>query len=290
MDEYDTIHLVGEIVNNSDQLIEISSLAAALFDSEGKIVTAGGDYVLVHTLDIGESGPFRFSLSAPPDITEDLTDYQFYAEAAPGSQEVEYPVSFSEHYQYLDAYGDYHLVGQVTNDSDQALNLSLVAGVYDADGKILDASTAYLPFYALAPGDTASYDVSGWGPIQFIPEIFEAVVDYQVMVDWYWSWNTELNTIDVDADEPSITFSEYDSMVSGKITNNTGAALESITVVVEFYDKSSRQLVATGYTMVYEEIPDGASITYEIYVYTPADLDPSSVDIQIIAKGGKPSG
>src|SRR4030066_1842035 len=77
-----------------------------------------------------------------------------------------------------------HLVGSVTNNSTEPLNIYLVAGMYDKDGNCIDANVVYLPL-PVNPGTNIPYDFSLWGALDYVPAAFESATEYKIFVDWF---------------------------------------------------------------------------------------------------------
>lgn len=287
LDEYNDLYLVGTLTNNSDQVASISDLAAALFDSNGALVTAGSSSVSVRYLEPGESGPFRINLSPPEDLAASLTDYRFYIDAQVYSETDKYELTFSDHYDYLDAYGNFHLVGQITNNSTTSLNISLLAALYDDNGNVVDASSISLPISSLAPGETIPYDFDSWGPVNYAAGAYDVATKYEVFVDWYWTWDTTTELVDLTTSNDANTFDNYQAKFTGKIVNNTNAELESATIIIALYDKASGELIATDWDWIFDTIPVGASADYEVYISIPDGLTANQVEYEIIVKGEK---
>ncbi|HNT22895.1 MAG TPA: FxLYD domain-containing protein [Anaerolineales bacterium] len=291
VDDYDDIYLTGELVNNGSQPISIDGLSAALFDDAGSIVTSDSSYTMRRYLDPGDSGPFRITLDAPEGQAASLTDYTFYTDVGvEGAAEV-YDLTLSEdHYSYIDAYDNFHLVGTVTNNSSEALNVSLVAGLYDAAGNCLDAASLSLPVYSLAPGETMAYDFDGWGPVNYASGTYDAADSYRVVVDWNWTYTSYSEVVDIVTVEANDAndYDGYQLNFTGQVLNNSGRDLTGATVIVVIYDKASGQVIATDYGWIFDDIVNNASADYEVAVYLPEGFDINSAEYEILVKGDLP--
>ncbi|MBN2149248.1 MAG: hypothetical protein JW726_17810 [Anaerolineales bacterium] len=288
LDEFDDIHLVGELVNNSSDIINMSGLAAAMFDDAGALATVDTVNAMIRYLEPGDSGPFRITIDAPEDQAASLTDYTIYTDAQITDATDKYDLTLSEeHYDYVDAYDNFHLVGSVTNNSDQLMNVSLVAGLYDDAGNVVDAATASLPVYSLAPGETMGYDFDFWGPVNYAAGAYDAATEYNVQIDWYWTWDTTTELVDLTTVEDTNTFDSYSGTFNGKVSNSTGAEIESATVIVSIYDKATGQLVAVSYDWLFDPIPNGGTGDYEVYVDIPDGFAIENYEYVITVKGEK---
>ena len=289
VDEYNDIHLTGELVNNNDTPIEVSGLAAALFDDAGAIVTSDSSYTMRRYLDPGDSGPFRLTLDAPEDQAASLTDFTFYTDASIEDSATKYDLALSEtHHEYIDAYDNFHLVGTVTNNSSEYLNVSLVAGLYDADSNCVDASSLSLPVYSLAPGETLPYDFDGWGPVNYAAGTYDAADSYRVMIDWNWTYVTSTRLADISTSEDANEYDGYQLNFTGKVVNDSGKDLTGATVIVIITDKATGEVVATDYGWIFDDIANSATADYEVSVYLPEGFDASTVEYEILVKGDLP--
>lgn len=286
VDDNNQIALTGELVNNTKDPVDVNGLAAAIFDSTGSLVTASYVGSLRHHLEPGESGPFSFTIYAPTDVVNSLKDYKLYQDAVVVDPATTYDLVLSDkHYDYVDTWGNFHLVGEVTNNSDKYLNVSLVAGVYDETGNVLDASSKSLPVSSIAPGETIPYDFSYWGPIDTVKGTYDKAKTYQVMVDWYWTWESSTIMVDLTTQKDQNSYDSDQGKFTGEVVNNTGKELSSATVIVSLYDKTSGQVIATYYDWLSDKIADGATAAYEVNIDLPSGFDANNVEYIILAKG-----
>jgi len=290
IDDYDDLYVTGEVVNNSSDPVALNGIAAAVFDSDGTLISVGSDSVRLTYLAPGESGPFRINFTFPPEQVENFDQYKFYMDASVMDEpQMTYPLTFSEsHYNYVDTFGNFHLVGSLRNDSDVDLNISLLGTIYDEGGFVLDVSNGSLPYYSIEPGQTVPYDIDFWGPLNYTSGLVEKADNYLVQIDWYWTWESYTKFVDVITTEDDNTFDDYQGTFTGKVVNNSGGEVNSATVIVSLYDKASGELVATDYTWVSGPIANNDSAEYTVYISIPEDFDVNTVEFEIIAKAELP--
>jgi hypothetical protein len=289
VDSFNDIDLTGEMVNNTGGPVDISGLAVAYFDNSGELVTIAYASVIIRHLEAGESGPFRFTVYGPEDTTSSLSDYQLYVDASVADPADMVDLALSdEHYHYMDAYDNFHLVGSVTNNTDLKMNVSLVAGIYDDAGNCLDASTKSLPVYSLAPGETLPYDFDSWGPMDYVSGTHDKATTYHVMIDWYWTWDTTTELVDLATQDDSNTYDKYQGKFIGYVLNNSGKDLTGATVIVTLYEKGTNKPLATDYDWIFDDIADGATAAYEVNVNIWDGFDPNNVEYVILVKGELP--
>ena len=290
IDDAGDLHVTGLLVNNTDTPVEIGNISVATFNDDGELFTAETiQAALVRHLDPGEDGPFRVTMTGPDEGTANITDYKIYIDAETADPTDLYDLVISENnYYYMDAYDNFHLVGEITNNSDLYLSVSLVSGIYDVDGNTLDAASTDLPTFSLGPGETMPYDFSYWGPLNYKSGLIDDAASYTVQWDPYWTWesfsiHTELTTQN-DANEVSSTRATF----TGEILNNSGDETTCATVIVNLYDVETGELVATGYGGVYDTIPANGVADYTVWIDIPADFDFDSVNYTITVYGELP--
>jgi hypothetical protein len=276
-------------VNNTISPVQIGSLAAATFDENGKLYTADSHSVIVNHLDPGEDAPFRVTMTGPEDGDENIEEYEIYIDA-----EVANPVEIfdffipDEHHYYFDAYGSFHLVGEVTNNNSEFLTLSLVAGIYDVDGNVVDAATTDIPTFSIAPGETLPYDFHYWGPLNYKTGTIDTARNYYAQWDPYWTWTSTTEHVELSTKNDSYDAGTSLVAFTGDVVNNSGEEVSGATVVISLYDIESENLIAMGYGGIYEPIAPNATTAYQVWIDTPMDFNIDSVDIVIVAKGELP--
>lgn len=289
VDDGGDLHITGNLVNNSDTPVEISSLAAATFDENGELYTADSHSVIIRHLDPGEDGPFRVTMTGPESGSANIDEYEVYVDVVVADPSDVYDLVFAEsHHNYVDAYDSFHLVGEITNNADEYLTLSLVAGIYDADGNVIDAATTDIPTFSIAPGETLPYDFQYWGPLNYKSGTTDSASSYTVQWDPYWTWTstTEYNDLTTQNDQNQV--SDYQVTFTGEVLNNSGIDVDGATIIVSLYSKETGELVATGYGGVYDPIAPNATAEYTVWVEIPDDFNIDTVEYVIIARGDLP--
>ncbi len=288
MDEYGYYYVTGEIVNNGSEPASINGVAGALFDSNEELVTAESSGIYAHYIDPGDSGPFRVSITTPPDA--ELTTYVIYVDSEVTDQADYYDFEFGEtHANYMDSFGNFHLVGQITNNAEETLNVSTIAALLDADGKVIDVSSGYLPFYAIEPGETLPYDVSGWTTVNYIDGYYdEKAASYHIWVDYYWVYPSTYEFVTITSSDDDNLFKSGSATFTGNALNNSTETLENVIVVVTLYSKETGLPYATEYTYIDEdELAPEASGAYEISMWLPDDFEKDNYDVVVLVKGTK---
>jgi len=92
----DYTQINGELINNGNQSVQLNSIAAAIFDAQGKLLSTDESIELIHYLYPGESGPFRISIITPTSSQVNISEYTFYTDARLASTEDDYEITFLE--------------------------------------------------------------------------------------------------------------------------------------------------------------------------------------------------
>ena len=179
-------------------------------------------------------------------------------------------------------------MGELTNNAEETLNVSMIAALLDANGNVIDVTSGYLPFYSIAPGETLPYDVDGWSVVNYIDGYFDEMADtYHIWVDYYWvypsSYELTALTIDEATDEHEIK--DTSATFTGNVVNQTDVTMESVIVVVTLHDKATGMPIATNHSYLSDDLLAGASGAYEVTLWLPLDLDPDTVEYRILVKG-----
>jgi len=285
LDTVNKFHLTGELYNGSLDPIKINSLAASLFDRNAEILSTASQAAAPHYLDPGEFGPFRVTMPTANDLNQIPTDYAFYidAEIVPP---LPYPnVLINENPNpYLDQDQSFHLLGEVTNNSERNLFVNLIAGIYDANGDVLDASSTSLPI-SINPGETLPYEFFEWGLMSFNKNDNYQAVKYSVQIDLFPSPDTNTEYFLLKTQDDVYSFDGYVGTFTGEIINNSGQPLAQTIAIVLVYDKLSGQIIGVGEQVFQTNFKDGDRIRYEITIDLDKNYDPDLIESTILAKG-----
>lgn len=289
VDDSGDLHLTGNLINNTETPIDIRGLAAATFEENGDLYTADSHSVLIRHLDPGEDGPFRVTMTGPEEGSSNINEYEIYVDAETADPVDSFDLVFSEsHYNYSDTYDSFHLVGEITNNHDEYLTISIIAAIYDEMGNVIDAATTDIPTFSIAPGETLPYDFQYWGPLNYKAGTVDSASSYTVQWDPYWTWTSTSEYSDLTTQNDTNEVSSYQITFKGEVLNNSGEEVDGATVIVSLYDVESGELVAMGYGGIFDTIGTNETAEYTVWVDIPTDFDIDSVEYVIIAKGDIP--
>jgi hypothetical protein len=278
-DEFGTLYVTGNLVNPNDEPVHVWGFSAALVDAEGNVAAA--DMTFTRSSYLAATGDERGLDSAPFVVTLDGpvpegSDAEFYADVDfTEAMDVQEALEVEGVNLYIDEYDDVHLVALVTNNGEEVLNVSLLAGIYDTEGTVLDASTAYVPIY-VEPGETVPVAFEWWPLLNTSTDLHGDVDSYSVQVDPNWSYSTEVEVVSYDTTDDENEASGSGTVTfSGNLTNPSDQPLAYATVVLGLFDTEDN-LVSTRSTTVYPEgdaIAAGETVQYEVTLYLDPNVD-----------------
>jgi len=287
-DEDGDIYVTGELVNDNDNPVIVKSMAAATFDSADQILTANYQSVLSRYLEPGQSGYFRVSMSGPISGPDIIDTYKVYLDAEQSEPLERASISINTTNDYVDVYGNYHLVGEATNSGDTYSYVNLIAGVYDVQGNIVDTADFSLPLETLAPGEAAPFDFTFWGPLNYNQSLVRTIESYNIDVDDFWTWSTETGMANLSTLQNAREDGDDALYFTGQIVNSTNGLVDSAVIVVFLRDYQSGDIVATNFDYDYEKLEPGETYDYAVEIPLWTGFDINSVVVNYIVKGTKP--
>lgn len=156
---YDYYHIVGEVINETDQWFESVKVVATLYDAEGNPI--GADYTYTHLdhLPPHDVGVFTLATDAGGKAAS-VTSYQLQVEGMPssGPEYEDFTVTVGNEYSEYDYY---HLVGEVKNTGLlDCESVQIVAAFYDADGNLVGADYTYTTLDTVPAGGSSPFDLA----------------------------------------------------------------------------------------------------------------------------------
>lgn len=282
----------GELVNNTDAPVQINSFAVAATNEDGTMVYAA-DYTFSITRYLWPAGdeggndrtPFSATLDGP--IPDEATHWYVYWDADIADAQDASGIELDITNAYFDTYGSFHMVGTAYNTGTELMSVALVAGLYDADGVVLDAQSNTIPVY-VGPDETVPWHISYFSNVNSNQDESDRIDSYTVQVDRYWTYETSFETVTLVTNEADDNLTdEGDGLwsASGTFTNDSGKELSSAIVIVAIYTSADDTLVAMDYTGAYPEgdaIKDGDTLNYEFSLYTDPEVSANIDDYYFV--------
>ncbi len=156
--------LVGEVRNPTDVPVSRVRLPVTLYGADGRVRNVAQAQVLREVLPPGEASPFVVRVNEGPREVASWAFIARYRKAAAARV----PAGVVAHglRAYLNTAGHPVVSGAVSNYGSRRVTfVRVVAALYDADGRLLDASFSYPLTYHLDPGETDIFAVRFARPI-----------------------------------------------------------------------------------------------------------------------------
>jgi|GEM_PF-410676 len=290
IDQYGTIYLTGELVNNSDEPVSVNGLAGALVAEDGTAVAADSSYNVARYLaPAGDAAgndrtPFSISLDGPADNADSSV---FYFDVDKTDEiDTGADIAIDIKNSFVDDFDSLHLFAVVGNTGDQVMSVGLVAGLYAADGTVLDAAYTSVPIY-VGPGEVVPVSFDSFYTVSGDADLIAQVDHFTIQVDPYWTSETGFDVVTLEtANETSETASGYVTF-TGDVNNISDKDLSSATVVLAIYDADDN-LYSSYWTGVYPEgdtFAAGETLPFEINLYVPSDVDVSNFSFVTYVQG-----
>lgn len=160
VDEIDWLHIVGEVFNNTANDFWLVDVPIAFYDGSGRLITANLGWTPLDDLPAGETTCFHALLQNP-------TGWVYYEFGQPDGLVMgeKWPnLTFLSHTGSVDAFGQYHLTGQVRNDHGSTVEWVQVAGtLYNAQGIVVGCESAFTDPEDLNPSQVGAFDIPFFG-------------------------------------------------------------------------------------------------------------------------------
>lgn len=288
-DEDGDMIITGEVINNTSDHVDVEALAGAILNDAGAVLAANSTLTYSHYLfpvgdELGrDRSPFIVNMYGP---LPDAAQWKVYVRAVENSSPSFADVDVQLTNSYVDSYGDYHLLGMLTNNGDSQISPSVVGGLYYQDKTVADATSLNIPLY-VNPGESVPFDLSTFQVIDSLEEA--SGIEKVAQPDLYWTFTTDYEVETLEAKDVKVTQDGSYWTITGTVVNTSDRKLSSISAVVMFLD-DNHQVMATNSTSVYapegsDTIDPGTSNDFSISMYGADNWDLSSKEYQIILQG-----
>ncbi|MBI3240953.1 MAG: hypothetical protein HYZ49_01505 [Chloroflexi bacterium] len=295
IDESGDFHCTGELVNNTNSPALIDGLAASILDSNRALFSADIFGAVTRYLAPGERTPYRVSPLGVEGAS--VADYFCYVytdavvtEPLPKTAAVfkdtnEDGDNSNDVLYFVDSLGYSHLVGEVVNNGEETLNVGLTGGLYDEAGNVIDAAFNSIPV-PLAPGEALPFDFTYFSATNYNATLQENIASFTVQVDLYWTYASTADYAPLETRNGSAT--EDGSVITETVdVMNTQNFNVDYAYVVASVTDATGQVVGYSYATT-DPIAAGATVKTQITIYIDPSLDPSTLQVNLIAKAPKP--
>jgi hypothetical protein len=282
-------YLTGKLVNTGSQWAHINGLAGGVLDDSNNLLSV--NLASTYTTELAPAGDTNGDDRTPFEITFPIpggsTKWQLNWDADVTDNVADYSMEVKITNRYFDQDGSARIVGWITNNSTQTLNVSnVVAGLYATDGTVLDAGNSSVPV-PIKPGSATSFSISEFGIVNHNPGQAALVQTCSAQVDQYFTLPTPFEFVDLNADTETVQKDGATWIINGSVTNKSGVSLSTVAVVVMIMDTQNK-LVAMEYTSINptgDAISSGETNPYLVSVYLNPAVDATSFTTSTVIIG-----
>jgi hypothetical protein len=287
--EYGSFYISGEIINLDTKPVLIHNLAGAMIDSKGQVVSTSysSDYSSylepAGNSDELDRTPFFITVDDPGSSPGKWNTY-LDAEAVDPIDEYAISVKIANNYQ--DENKTAHVVGTVTNNSSVVLSTLVVAGLYAADGTVLDAYSSRTPVH-VDPGETVPFDITAFSNVNNNAAQASRIDHITVQIDSDSTFETSIESVLMETTNDNANKNGSNWTVTGQVKNSAQKSLSSETVVVMVYDASGA-LIAVNWDDLFptgDSYANGDVASYTVDIYFDPNVDTSGYTFKTLVKG-----
>jgi hypothetical protein len=155
-DNFNTLHLVGEVQNDSEVTVGQTEIEVTFYNETGAVIGTTRGQTLLLVIPPHESAPFSLTLSQP----QGLSSYKLQAVARPVEAVAASQLSVVEVRRYEDNTGFFHVKGVVENvGSVASKQIQVAAVIYARKGEVINVGFVVANPPILLPGKRATYDI-----------------------------------------------------------------------------------------------------------------------------------
>jgi hypothetical protein len=159
MDSIGSLHVIGELQNNSPDPREYVKIVSTLHDPSDSILDTSFTYSEVEVLRPGEKSPFDVIFSNEQQV-QNTQRYEISSITGDVSQDKPANLQLNVGDSYYDSIGSAHVVGEVTNNGPGISHYTKVSGTfYDDQNKIVATGFTYTDPTDLEPVQSAPFDM-----------------------------------------------------------------------------------------------------------------------------------
>jgi C1A family cysteine protease len=175
IDIFGYLNIVGEVENNTAHHLWSVGITANVFNSSGKLLDNGFNYIYLDNLPTGDKTCFCISLEEP-------TNWSYYEFEPPSYWTDGEPLPnltvLNDSGYYDPFWGGYEIIGQVRNDHGARVeDIFLVGTLYNASNIVMDCDFTYIDAIYLDPGQASPFEMT------FFWRDYANVTSYRLQVD-----------------------------------------------------------------------------------------------------------
>lgn len=160
IDESLIMHIYGEIVNTSNRSLSNVSAKGSFYDNSGKLLNEYQRDCELPTVNPGGMCPFEI-LYIDTKTTMVVKDFKLSAVGTPAAKGKPNALKVFSEGSKLDISGFYYINGRILNGGSETSSLTtVVATLYDKDGKVIALGRALAEPVSISPDNRASFGIA----------------------------------------------------------------------------------------------------------------------------------
>lgn len=268
------VHITGRLVNPGEVPGRIHNITAIITDKEGHPLSVGTAAAFTRYLDPGEDTPFRISVRAEESVIDTEMAHRIFLDAVMADPVDPLGVEFLDPLDFQDAQGEFHLVGEVLNPSEEPIRTVVIAAVYDREGRVLDVAEKDLVIL----DSSAAYDLSLWGPMNDDPSLYQEAVSYRIQWDPLRTSPLVGTVHSIRAEVVSRSAVDLGLQISGTVQNTSDEEVRSGILRVEVRDEGG--VVGAVQAEIPELLGPGEEWIFDLMIPIPGGLQAESLTLQ----------
>jgi hypothetical protein len=163
-DSLGQVHIIGEVQNDSDNVVTLVQIEATLFDENDQVIDRPSGRVFIDVIRPGEKSAFHL-VFFDSEQSSNISSYEIRVNSEITEEGKPRMLEVNVGEGYIDEMGQHHVVGEVKNNGDAAATfIEVSAAMYDRDGSVVDAISGSTVPLSLLPGETAQFDMMSLAP------------------------------------------------------------------------------------------------------------------------------
>ena len=163
-DSFGQVHIIGEVQNDSDNVVTLVQIEATLFDENDQVIDRPSGRVFVDFIRPGEKSAFHL-VFFDSEQSSNISRYEIHVISEITGEDKPRMLEVSVGEGYVDEMGRHHVVGEVKNNGDAAATfIEVSAAMYDSNGNVVDAISGSTVPQSILPGEAAQFDILSIAP------------------------------------------------------------------------------------------------------------------------------
>jgi hypothetical protein len=146
------------VLNSGTEYLDFVEISGTFYDGGGQVV--GSEFAYTHVDFVGPGESAGFDLPLVDGGALGVTRYQLAVQGEPTTERPAAGLAVQGESASVDEFGDYHVTGEVVNQSAATVEFVKVVGTfYAANGTVVRSDFTYIDAEVIDPGQAAPFDL-----------------------------------------------------------------------------------------------------------------------------------